>query len=74
MNVTKVKLKVDQAFGGKCHFVGEVFYITKPYRRNTTQAYSDIFDAKGELIGILKDHWFDYGDKKVFERVGTEDV
>ena len=70
MDVSKVQLSKDQALFGRCYFVGAVFYITRPYRRfGSTDDRSDLFDESGELLGTFSGNYFDFGDKKVFERV-----
>ena len=68
MNVTKVKLAINQALFNKCYFKGKVFYITNPHRDfGSTIDFSKVFDESGELLGKIKGHYFDFGNKKVFE-------
>lgn len=74
MDVTKVKLLKDQVLFERLWLKGTIFYITAPYRqRNSTVDFSDVFLPTGENVGAIRGYFFDYGDKKVFERVKTND-
>ena len=70
MNVTKVRLLVNQALFGKCYFAGTEFFITSPYLKYVkTVNVSDVFDCEGEAIGEIKGSFSDFGDGKVFQRI-----
>jgi hypothetical protein len=70
MNVTKVKLNVDQSLFGRCYFEGTIFYISSTYRRTgSTVARSDVFNESGDLVGDITGHYFDFGNKLIFSRV-----
>jgi hypothetical protein len=70
VNVTKVKLLIDQALFEECYFKGTIFYVTRPYRKGgRTEDRSDVFDMGGALIGTILGHYFDFGNKDVFEKV-----
>ena len=72
MNVTKVKLLVDEALFGRVWFTGSIFYVTEPYRSgSSTVDKCDVFNDKGEQVGAIGGYYFDFGNKKVFERVLT---
>lgn len=65
MDVIKVKLKVNQALFGRVYFAGDEFYITPTLYRKVSYVYN----VNGDELGTIDGYWFDFGDKKVFERV-----
>ncbi len=70
MNVTKVKLMVDQALFDRCYFKDTVFYVTSPFCRGSRiHSRSYVFDDSGRNIGSISGYYFDFGDKKVFKKV-----
>lgn len=70
MNVAKVVLLKDQALFDSVYFEGAEFYITAPRRAGGwTREMSDIFDDQGVKLGLIEGHYFDFGNKDVFELV-----
>ena len=71
MNVTKIKLMVDQVIGGVLFFKGAVFYVTEPQQdKYGLQGDSLFFTESGAKLGYIKGHYSEWSDGKVFKSMG----